>query len=222
MRTSGAVLGSGLLLAGCGTPLSTLDPAGPAARSISTLWWAMLGGSVAILLLVMILLALGFRRGGEGAVSERRWIVGGGLVFPVVTLAALLGVALWTGERLLPRAAPDVVSVDALSYQYGWTFVSRGDDGAERAGEGVLRIPAGRPVDVRVTSRDVIHAFWVPRLAGKIDAIPGHINTLRIRADVAGRYAGACAEYCGIGHADHGFAVEAMDPAAYDAWVSGR
>ena len=77
----------------------------------------------------------------------------------------------------------------------------------------VLHLPAGIPVDSSVTSLDVIHAFWVPRLAGKIDAVPGHANLLRIQADVPGRYQGLCNEFCGIGHSGMRFDV-IVHPAA--------
>ena len=79
-----------------------------------------------------------------------------------------------------------------------------------------LHIPAGRPVDVTITSSDVIHSFWVPRLAGKIDAIPGRANTLRIEADRPGRYGGTCAEFCGTGHTGMSFDVIAHPPATYE------
>lgn len=182
----------------------------------------MLGGALAILALVMAIFLLSMVRGGEGT-AERPWLLWGGLVFPVAVLLVLLGAALWTGERLLPRDGPDVVQVEAASSQYRWDFVSRDvGGGAARGAVDVLRIPAGVPVDVAVTTDDVIHSFWVPRLAGKIDAIPGHRNVLRIQADAPGTYRGMCAEYCGIGHSRHLFVVEAMEPGAYAAWVAGE
>jgi cytochrome c oxidase subunit 2 len=70
-----------------------------------------------------------------------------------------------------------------------------------------LHLPAGIPVDIVVTSLDVIHAFWVPRLAGKIDAVPGHVNRLRIRADQPGRNEGLCNQFCGLGHPGMRFVV---------------
>ena len=76
-----------------------------------------------------------------------------------------------------------------------------------------MLLPAGTPVDIVVTSRDVIHAFWIPRLAGKIDVIPGRVNVLRIQADAPGRYEGRCAEFCGVGHAGMQFEV-VVHPAA--------
>jgi cytochrome c oxidase subunit 2 len=81
----------------------------------------------------------------------------------------------------------------------------------------VLHLPAGTPVDIVVTSKDVIHAFWVPRLAGKIDAIPGRVNRLRIRADLPGRYEGLCNEFCGLDHANMRFAVIAHRPEDFSA-----
>ena len=71
----------------------------------------------------------------------------------------------------------------------------------------VLHLPAGVTVDIAVSSRDVIHSFWVPRFAGKIDAVPGHVNFLRLRADEPGRYEGRCSEFCGLGHTTMRFAV---------------
>jgi heme/copper-type cytochrome/quinol oxidase subunit 2 len=83
----------------------------------------------------------------------------------------------------------------------------------------VLHIPAGRPADLVITSTDVIHSFWIPRLAGKMDAIPGHTNRLRIVADAPGTYRGECAEYCGVGHKNHGFTVVAHDAAGWAAFT---
>jgi cytochrome c oxidase subunit 2 len=84
----------------------------------------------------------------------------------------------------------------------------------------VLAIPVGRPVDVRVTSTDVIHSFWVPRLAGKIDAIPGHVNVIRISADRPGVYRGQCSEFCGTGHATMDFRVEALTEEEFSRFLA--
>ena len=89
--------------------------------------------------------------------------------------------------------------------QWAWTFRYPEQGGAETTA--VLHLPAGTPVDIVVTSDDVIHAFWVPRLAGKIDAMPGHVNLLRIQADTPGRYEGLCNEFCGLDHAEMRFDV---------------
>ncbi|WP_245190890.1 cytochrome c oxidase subunit II [Jannaschia formosa] len=199
-----------------------LDPAGPAAETIARLWWIMLAGGGAIFVLVMALLLLAFRESGAeagaGARRERVWILGLGLGFPLTVLAALLASALWVGERLLPRPAPEVVGVGAVARQWDWRFTY--DDAPGRVTRGVLHIPAGRPVDVRITTEDVIHSFWAPRLAGKIDAIPGHVNVLRLEAWAPGDYAGASSEYNGPGYLGHGFIVRAHDPEAWRAFLA--
>jgi cytochrome c oxidase subunit 2 len=82
-----------------------------------------------------------------------------------------------------------------------------------------FHIPAGRPACVTLRSDDVMHAFWVPRLAGKQDMVPGRTIELQIEATEPGVYQGECAEYCGLSHGIMLFQVIADQPAAFDAWV---
>ncbi len=217
-RISGrAVVLAGLVtgLAGCAGPLSALEPAGPAADAIATLWWIMFWGAVALFLLVGVLYFIVLYRPAVLArFTAMQWIVGGGLVMPTVVLVALVGAAFVLGERLIPRPladAPPRVFVHA--FQWDWQFSYEDSDGVT----GQMHIPAGQPVDVVVTTADVIHGFWIPRLAGKIDAIPGHENVLRIQADRPGAYRGVCAEFCGNGHTDMRFEVIAHAPDDYEA-----
>ena len=211
------------ITSGCNDRLSILHPAGPAAATIVQLWWVMLAGGLTILAVVMTLLVIALRgpadtsgpdENGRGAVV---WMWGLGLGFPLVTLAALTGYGLMIGERLLSRDAPDLVTVSAEARQWAWTF--RYADAPGRVSEGVLHIPAGRPVNVRITSTDVIHSFWVPRLAGKLDAIPGHVNVLRIEATGPGTFAGQSAEFSGPGYREHVFSVTAHDEASWAAFL---
>lgn len=200
-----------------------MDPAGPAARTIATLWWVMLAGAVMIFALVMMLVALAFRKrapAGNDVRHERLWVVKLGIAFPCVVLLALLGYGLVVGERLLPRPGPEVVGVGAEARRSAWTFTYA--DAPELTTDNVLHIPAGRPVDVAVTTADVIHSFWVPRLAGKIDAIPGHVNVLRIEADDPGVYAGLSAEFSGPGYDHFAFTVVAHDPEGWENFVTGQ
>ena len=196
-----------MALSGCSGPLSTLDPSGPAAASIATMWWVMLIGSAVLFLLVVGIFIQVVRRPGWGSsVSPTRWLVLGGLVLPAIVLLPLLAYGLVTGERLLPltgNAPPQ--RVDAIAAQWNWTFRYPDHDGVET--RNMLLLPAGTPVDMVVTSKDVIHAFWVPRFAGKVDAVPGRVNRLRIQADQPGRYEGTCDEFCGLGHAGMRFGV---------------
>ncbi|MES2542974.1 MAG: cytochrome B, partial [Pseudomonadota bacterium] len=193
----------------------------PAAATIADIWWVMLAGGVAIFAFVLGLLTAALvrrpRREGEPATGIWLWTLGLGL--PLATLAALTVYGLVMGERLLPRETPDLVTVQAEARQWAWSFAY--SDAPGLVTEDVLHIPAGLPVDVRITSVDVVHSFWVPLLAGKLDAIPGHVNVLRIEAQAPGTYAGQSAEFSGTGYREHTFTVEAHGPAAWNAFLQG-
>jgi cytochrome c oxidase subunit 2 len=183
----------------------------------------MLYGAVILFGLVFVLLALAFLRPGLGRrAPPSLWLVGGGLVLPAVVLTPLMIYALWTGERLLFRPADAAVTqVDVLARQWEWSFTYRKSDGTTHRSVNVLHIPAGQPVRLSITSADVIHSFWVPRLAGKIDAIPGHVTVLRLSADAPGTYRGLCAEFCGSAHLEMQMTVQAhASLAEYEAAIA--
>jgi cytochrome c oxidase subunit II len=176
----------------------------------------MLAGAALLFALVMVLFWLAYRRPGWGAgVSPMRWIVLGGLVLPAIVLLPLIAYGLVAGENLLPLPGTAPPRIEAMARQWTWTF--RYPDHGGVVTKNVLHLPAGQPVDVDVTSEDVIHAFWIPRFAGKIDALPGHVNRLRIQADQPGRYAGQCNEFCGLGHAGMRFDVIVHRPEDFSA-----
>jgi cytochrome c oxidase subunit 2 len=178
--------------------------------SVAQLWWVMLIGSGLLLALVIGLAALAFILPGAGRDTPASiWIVGGGLVLPAVVLTPLMIYALAGGERLIQARAEAATQVDVLARQWEWNFTYRAGDGALRRSINVLHIPAGQPVRLTITSGDVIHGFWIPRLAGKIDAVPGHVTVLRLMADAPGRYRGLCAEFCGTAHWEMQMLVEA-------------
>ena len=83
-----------------------------------------------------------------------------------------------------------------------------------------LVIPTNREVDLYISSRDVIHSFWIPALNGKRDAVPGRIAPWKIEADGPGVYFGQCTEFCGLSHSRMRMQVVAMDPADYDTWLT--
>lgn len=200
------------LLGGCAGPLSSLSPQGPAAAAIATLWWAMLVGAVLITLLVLGLVWRGFGPPLPRPPGERFWIKGMGLGFSLVVLTAVVGAGIRVGEQLQPRPGPGVITVEAIARQWDWRFVQPGPEGGTIETRGRLHIPAGQPVDVVIRSEDVIHSFWVPRLAGKMDAFPGRDNVLRIEADRPGLYSGRSAEFSGAGYAGMRFEVLVFAP----------
>lgn len=148
---------------------------------------------------------------------QNRWIIGGGLVLPITSMTVLLVFGIPIGHRMLPLpvAGEQVLRIDVTGHQWWWQ-VNYPDQGIELRNE--LHIPAGQPVDLHLTSNDVIHSFWVPRLAGKLDMLPGRTNVLRMYADEPGTYYGQCAEFCGTGHAHMKFTVYAHAPADFAAW----
>ncbi|WP_205849243.1 cytochrome c oxidase subunit II [Natronospirillum operosum] len=220
-------LGILMLLGGCAGwfdgPLSTLQPAGPAAHSAALLWWGMFLFATLVLIAVTALWIIALRR-DPGEVSDadaqrqqNRWIWGGGLALPLGSITVLLAFGIPMGHSMLPLPAEDRVEIEVTGYQWGWR-VEYPEQGIELQNEVV--IPSETAVDIILRSEDVIHSFWVPRLAGKTDLIPGHTNTLRLVADEPGTYHGVCAEFCGVGHAHMQFTAEALSPDDYATWLS--
>ncbi|WP_325099702.1 cytochrome c oxidase subunit II [Aquamicrobium zhengzhouense] len=195
-------------LAACAGPLSALQPEGPAARGTATLWWSMLIGAAVIFLAVLAISALAILRPAVVAsFGARRTILWGGLIVPTVILTILVIAAFALGERLLATPREEMpLRIDVTARQWNWEFRYPGGESTANK----VRIPVGEDVDFALTSEDVIHGFWIPRLGGKLDAIPGHTNVIRLRADRPGTYGGVCAEYCGTGHAVMPFTVEAV------------
>jgi len=205
-----------LFAAGCSGPLSTLEPAGPLAGSIAQLWWVMVIGASALFLLLMALFGLAaLRPAWVRGLPPRGWLVWGGLALPALVLPPLVAWALVMGDAALPLPGGSVETIEAEGYQFGWRFRYPERGGVET--EDVLHLPAGVPVDIAISSRDVIHSFWAPRLAGKLDAVPGRVNVQRLMADAPGRLQGACAEFCGLKHAHMYFQVFVHAPDDYAA-----
>lgn len=151
---------------------------------------------------------------------QYRWIIGGGLILPVVSMSVLLAFGIPIGHRMLPLPVDgrEVLQIDVTAHQWWWQ-VSYPAQGIGLRDE--LHIPAGQPVDLHLTSNDVIHSFWVPRLGGKLDMLPGRTNVLRLQADEPGIYHGQCAEFCGTGHAHMKFTVHAHAADEFAAWLEG-
>lgn len=212
-----------LMLGGCQGEFSILDPAGPGAASVAGLWWGMLGFSTLVLLGICALWIIAVRRDpGEGPVRDerhfRRWIIGGGILLPTGSITLLLLFGIPAGHRMLalPVEGEEALRIDVTASQWFWS-VHYPDQDIELSN--TLYIPVGRPVDVHLTSSDVIHSFWVPRLTGKLDAIPGRVNVLRLQASEAGAYRGSCAEFCGLQHAGMQFVVHARSPEHFAEWL---
>jgi len=207
----GLLLATPLVLSGCDArPLSTLDPASGQAEHIAQVWQIMAWGSLLILLIMLTLTFIAVKRRSQGGLARRPFLflLGGGVVFPVSVMITLL---IYTYA-----AAPVVMQaqyqVTVTARQWQWEVRYPDAPGGVRRSVNVIHIPAGTTVAVELRASDVIHGFWVPRLGGKMDAIPGRINSTHIKADTPGVYQGICAEYCGVGHAGMQFTVIAHEP----------
>jgi cytochrome c oxidase subunit II len=222
------------LAAGCTGPQHMLDTHGPAAERVATLWWVMFAVAAAVVVMVAVLLGLAVLRGraradaaergdgGEPSLIHGRLLVWSfGVILPLVVIfylvveTARVGVAAYRPEG----ASPDALTIEVIGHMFWWE-VRYPQLGITTANE--IYMPAGEQVRFLVSSPDVIHSFWVPPLQGKIDMIPGRVNTLWMQADEPGAFRGVCTEYCGPGHAYMAFWLESMTRADFDAWVAHR
>jgi cytochrome c oxidase subunit 2 len=158
----------------------------------------------------------------QGARPHTAIIVGGGVIFPIVVLTAHLAYGLSELPAMLARAPDGSVTIEVTGAQWWWRtrYLASGAEPIELANE--LWLPVGERVDVRVMSRDVVHSFWIPPLAGKLDAIPGRMNVLSLQPTRTGTFRGACAEFCGASHARMNFVVVVVDRARFDEWLAGQ
>jgi cytochrome c oxidase subunit 2 len=202
-------------------PQSTLDPAtGSSASAIDELGLVPYVGAAVILAVVSLLALLGVLTGPR-SVNARRWLIGGGLILPATILAALFVHALIVGNSLMAETHASMLRIHVTGKQWWWEVRYESADGRPEAVlANELHIPLGRPVEILLGSSDVIHSFWVPALAGKVDMIPGRETRLIVRADRAGVYRGQCAEYCGAQHALMAFHVVAEPAARFDTWLT--
>jgi cytochrome c oxidase subunit 2 len=209
-----------LLLGGCEGVQSTLAPSGPQAHHVAQLFWVMVAGSAAIMLAVSLLTAIALFASARrrAFLAGDAVILAGGLVFPVVTLSALLvyGLIMLGAGPDKTTAAP--VRIEVAGERWWWRVVYRDEAGSTVESANELRIPVGRAIEIELTSDNVIHSFWAPRLAGKLDMIPGRKTKLTLSAGKAGVSRGQCAEYCGGAHALMAFNVVALPQQEYDDW----
>jgi cytochrome c oxidase subunit 2 len=196
-----AVLAAGL--AGCASQSpSVFRTAGASAHDIAVLTYTMFAILSAVLITVWSLLAwvlIRYRERPDREPSQTRgntrievvWTV-----IPAIIVAVLFALTMQTTGKLIDPAGP--VQFTVTGHQWWWQVSYAGAD-FETANE--IHIPAGTTVSADLLSADVIHGFWVPQLAGKVQLIPGHVNHITILPVVPGTYLGVCANFCGMGHA---------------------
>lgn len=206
-------------LAGCSGIQSALDPAGREAAEVAALFWAMLAGALVIWAAVVgvAVYATRFRPGPHEEWVGRALILGGGVALPLVVLTGLLV----PGLAMIPalRAPGGLLRIEVVGEQWWWRVIYHRPGAVPVISANEIRLPVGQRVELVLTSPGVIHSFWVPSLGGKVDMIPGRTNRLVLEPTRTGTFRGVCAEFCGTSHALMAFMVEAMEPAAFDAWL---
>ncbi|WP_421999274.1 cytochrome c oxidase subunit II [Reyranella sp.] len=225
MRRLGPMSCLPALLLGCSGEQAALAPRGAEAGEIGRLFWTTttFTGVVLVGVCAATLLAIAGGDRVRNLLSARRFVIGAGLVFPIVSLLMLLayGLSAMT-SRISPRTSDAVVRATVVGEQWWWRVVYHLADGTRLETANELVIPVGEQVALTLESADVIHSFWVPSLAGKVDMIPGRSNRLVLQATQPGVSRGQCAEYCGGAHALMAFHVTARDRVGFDAWLEAQ
>ena len=216
------------LLAACtrSHPMSTFDTLGPVAKSQVDLFYIILWVGVVVFVLVtgaVIFAMVKYRRRpGQGDPEQIHGHTGLEIAWTVIPSVILLAVAVPSVITIFDNANSPVppedggLAIVATGHQWWFEFEYL-DHGVVTANE--LHIPVGEPVNIKLESEDVIHSFWVPKIAGKVDMVPNNDNNIWMQADEAGEFFGQCAEFCGLSHALMRFKVVAEPRAEFDAWL---
>jgi cytochrome c oxidase subunit 2 len=205
--------------------------AGPASEPTQQLEWALIALVSAVVIIIAVLLVGAIARRRPGARSDRvgaesvgvRWIYVGTGISTVALFAALVYTMVTLESVASPHREPGL-TIDVTAYDWWWKVEYPDPDNPSQsfATANEIHIPVGVPVQVKLRSADVIHAFWVPQLAGKTETIPGQINEQWIEADAPGIYRGQCSQFCGAQHAHMAFEVVAEPAAQFDAWLRSQ
>ncbi len=220
----------GVLVAGCAqdAPQDTWDPAGPNAQMINDLDWIVY--SIAAVVGLVVLGVVGFavvkfRDRGQAIPEQTHGKPALEITLTIIPALILIGIAIPSVSTLMALNETDDTEciINVTGQQWWWEVDYAQQDGcggiaAPIITSGQMVIPVDTPVLVRGTSRDVIHSWWIPRLNGKKDMVPGRVHTVRLQADEPGIYAGQCTEFCGLSHANMRMEVIAMMPDDFEAW----
>jgi cytochrome c oxidase subunit 2 len=205
--------------------LSNLD--GAPARQVDRLWDIVFPIAAVVFVLVqglIIFVIFKFRARSDedapvqvhgSAKLEIAWTIAPALLLVIIGVFTVVTVF----DINKKAEGADVLQVKVIGHQWWWEY-QYPDQDIVTANE--LVIPTGRTVQLEMTSADVIHSFWPPKLAGKVDVVPGRTNFMKVEADTPGDYSGQCAEYCGLSHANMRLRVIAKDANDFDEWVAGQ
>ena len=150
-----------------------------------------------------------------------------GYVLVLAGIVVFLVISSFTANAKESAAPAPVLRVQVIAYQWCWRFHYEGQPvtvtgQCEGGSLPTLVLPTGKPVELEVTSVDVVHAFWVPSLRYKLYAYPDHTNSFTVTLPHTGRWIGRCAQLCGLYHYEMDFYLQVVSPAAFDRFLRAR
>jgi len=222
--------------AGCDGAQSALAPAGRDAEHIATLFWVMAIGALVVwsAVVVVAVYAIRSRRVTHSQATANLLVIGGGVALPAVVLAALLAYGMPVLSAVLAPVPEGALLIEVTAKQWWWRVryldptahsprgggPGPGDGGVAIETANEIHVPVGQRIELRLESADVIHSFWVPSLAGKMDMFPGRVTRLALEPTRTGVFRGNCAEYCGASHARMGLTVVVTSADDFRTWLA--
>jgi cytochrome c oxidase subunit 2 len=221
-------------LAGCAkdAPQDTWQPKGENAQKIHDLQWPvfLVAGIVGVIVMAVVaFVVVRFRDRGQPMPEQSHGKPALEIALTILPALILVGVGIPTVSTILDLAQTDDTEciINVTGQQWWWEYDYPAQEGcggisAPIVTSGQLVIPADTNVLLRLTSRDVIHSFWIPALNGKKDTVPGRVHTLRMQANEPGIFAGQCTEFCGLSHANMKMEAVALYPDDFQTWVANQ
>ena len=215
---------------------STWEAFGPVAQKQLDLFNVILWVMVAVFILVEGVLVYAIvryrRRPGDAKPPQIHGKTSLEIILTIIPTILVLALGIWSVFTLFeieepPTDGPTPLQVTVTGHQWWFEFeYPDAGNGKKIITANEMRIPVDRPIQITLKSDDVIHSFWVPKLAGKLDMVPTHINKMwfqadsdKLKEDLPVTLYGQCAELCGLAHALMRFRVTVMEQADFDSWV---
>jgi cytochrome c oxidase subunit 2 len=228
------MVAAAVLLGGCAkdAPQDTWQPAGENARRIDHLQkpvFAVAGIVGVIVFVTVAFVVVRFRDRGQAMPAQTHGKPALEIFLTIVPALILVGIGIPTVSTIfkLSKTSDTQCVINVTGQQWWWEYDYPVQDGCGGITEPIITanqlvFPADTHVLLRLTSRDVIHSFWIPKLNGKRDTVPGRVHTLRMQADEPGIYAGQCTEFCGLSHANMKMEAVALYPQDFETWKANQ